>query len=466
MQTERTVFYATTTMCPRCEKLMPGEVVGDARGVFIARDCPEHGHLEGLVCSDRAWWDSLARFDVAPQRPRAPQQTTVKGCPEDCGLCPAHRQSAGTTAIEISNACNSTCPVCLADNRGTFSMTPAEVRDVVARTIRDQGPLDVVTLSGGEPTIHPQLFEILDALAPLGVGRIVVNTNGLRVAEDDAFVARLREHGVYLSLHYDGQGARALRGIDPAVQERALARATAAGIGVVPLLLAARGVNEDQLGDLALGLLARPQVKSLILSLMAYTGSRGGRYPVDPMTRLTIPAALEAIEAGSGGRMRKRDFMPLPMPNPVCAAVGYFLVDDEGVLPLLPAAGVDRMIDCIKNQHFAKADARFEAFFRETIDRVFAEGAPGAADTLRRCKRFLARLFPEAHPVTPAARAALAEEGIKTVYLMQFMDGWTFDAKRLAKCSCQHLLPAGKTIPSCGYYAYHRRFDARFQPSA
>jgi hypothetical protein len=453
-------------MCPHCEELMPGEVVGDARGVFVVRDCPEHGHLEGLVCSDRAWWDGLGRFDVEPQRPRAPQQRTVKGCPEDCGLCPAHRQSAGTTAIEISNACNSTCPVCLADNRATFSMTPAEVRDVVARAIREQGPLDVLTLSGGEPTIHPHFFDILDALAPLGIGRIVVNTNGIRLAEDDAFVARLRDHGVYLSLHYDGRGARALRGVDPAVQERALQRATGAGIGVVPLVLAARKVNEHELGDLALGLLARPQVKSLILSLMAYTGSRGGRFPVDPTTRLTIPGALACMEAGSGGRLCQRDFMPLPMPNPVCAAVGYFLVDEEGVLPLLPAAGVDRMIDCVKNQHFAKADARFEAFFRETIDRVFAEAGPDAADTLRRCKRFLGRLFPTDREVAPGARAALAEEGIKTVYLMQFMDGWTFDAKRLAKCSCQHLLPGGLTIPSCGYYAYHRRRDARFHPPA
>jgi uncharacterized radical SAM superfamily Fe-S cluster-containing enzyme len=45
---------------------------------------------------------------------------------------------------------------------------------------------------------------------------------------------------------------------------------------------------------------------------------------------------------------------------------------------------------------------------------------------------------------------------------MQFMDSWTFDSVRLAKCSCQHLLPGGTRIPSCGYYSYHRRLDPRF----
>jgi 7,8-dihydro-6-hydroxymethylpterin dimethyltransferase len=57
----------------------------------------------------------------------------------------------------------------------------------------------------------------------------------------------------------------------------------------------------------------------------------------------------------------------------------------------------------------------------------------------------------------------LAEKHIRTVYLMQFMDAWTFDAKRLSRCSCQHVLPGGKIVPSCGYYSYHRRFDPRFQ---
>ena len=59
-------------------------------------------------------------------------------------------------------------------------------------------------------------------------------------------------------------------------------------------------------------------------------------------------------------------------------------------------------------------------------------------------------------------RAAIAEKSIKTVYLMQFMDSWTFDSVRLSKCSRQHLLPDGARIPSCGYYSYHRRFDPHF----
>jgi hypothetical protein len=461
-------YYRMTTMCPHCGTLMPGEVRREGDGVFVARTCPVHGEVTALVCSDVAWYEGLARFDVPPVKPAKPRRQVDKGCPQDCGLCTAHRQSAGTTAIEISNHCNSACPVCLANNLGTFEMSVGEVTAIVEAAIADQGQIDVVTLSGGEPTIHSQFFEILDALTRPEIGRIAVNSNGRRIAEDEAFVRKLKRPNVYVSLHYDGAGAAKIRGLDFSVQQRALERLCKHDVAVVPVTLAVQGGNDHELGALATELLARPQVKSLILSLMAYTGHGGSSYPFEPRARLTIPGALAAIERGSHGALAARDFMPLPMPNPVCAAVGYFLVDEDGIAPLLPAAGVDRMVEAIANAHFAKPDEKLERFFRETIDAIYADPTKvaGGEALLRRFKRLLGRIFPQGGGPDAVARQAIAEQSIKTVYLMQFMDEWTFDSTRLAKCSCQHLMADGVRFPSCGYYALHRRSDPRFQPRA
>lgn len=459
------LYYRMTTLCPLCNELMPGEVRATEHGVLVSRQCPKHGRIDGLVCSDIGWYESLPKFDVPPVKPPHARTLTAKGCPQDCGLCPAHRQKAGTSAIEITNRCNNACPVCIADNQATFDLSPGQVMDIVEEAIRTQGSLDVVTLSGGEPTVHPHLFEILDALERSKVGRVAVNTNGIRIAKDDAFLERLAGYGkVYASIHYDGAGAKALRGTDQEMQERALDRLCQRGIGVVPVVLAARGVNDAELGAVVVRLLRHsPAVKSAILSLMAYTGHGGAAFPGDPRSRLTIPGALDAIEAGAGGVIAKRDFMPLPMPNPICAAIGYFLVDGTDVTPLIRYAGVDRVLAFTQNSHFAAADERAEQFFRETIDHVYAHAAADDVDVvLPRLKRFVKRLFPQGHALPPDARAKIVEESIKTVYLMQFMDAWTFDSHRLAKCSCQHLLPGGVRIPSCGYYAYHRRFDTRY----
>jgi uncharacterized radical SAM superfamily Fe-S cluster-containing enzyme len=73
------------------------------------------------------------------------------------------------------------------------------------------------------------------------------------------------------------------------------------------------------------------------------------------------------------------------------------------------------------------------------------------------------KLFP-VNRQSATEKQALAEESIKTVFLMQFMDGWTFDTERLSKCSCQHLLPGHRRVPSCGYYAYHRQRECNPPP--
>ncbi len=458
-------YYDTTTLCPVCSRLLPGSVFGRDGAVYLSRECPEHGAIEALVCSDVNWFEGLQRFDVPPIRPSYPRRPVQQGCPLDCGLCAAHRQVAGTMAIEISNKCNANCPVCLGDNRDTFQMSLDEIRGLVEEAIRDQDHIGVLTLSGGEPTIHPHFFEVLSLLDRPEIGRINLNSNGLRIAREPDFAARLRQHPkVYISLHFDGQAAESIRGIKPKSQELALARLCEAGVSVVPLILGIRDINDRELGAMVPALLRRsPAIKTVIVSLMAYTGANGTRFKPNPLGRLTTPDAIDSIAAGSGIAIHREDFIPVPMPNPICAAIGYFFVDHEGVIPMIRAVGVDHTVACIQNQHFAQVDEKMEAFFREMINNIYAspDRFPDSSGTLRRLRTFVEQLFPAGGRLAEEQKA-LAEESIKTVFIMQFMDGWTFDSERLSKCSCQHLLPGNRRVPSCGYYAYHRQRDARF----
>ena len=55
--------------------------------------------------------------------------------------------------------------------------------------VANEGKPDMVQISGGEPTLHPQFWEILDMCKP--IKHFMVNTNGVRLAKDEAFVARL-----------------------------------------------------------------------------------------------------------------------------------------------------------------------------------------------------------------------------------------------------------------------------------
>lgn len=460
------LYYDTRSLCPSCLKLVPGRVEAQDGGVFVTRSCPEHGEFSGLTCSDIEWYERLPMFNVDGIRPASPQRPVAKGCPDDCGLCAAHRQIAGTAAVELSNTCDNHCPACLADNRETFQLTVTDVEHALEQVLRSQPRVDVFTLSGGEPCIHPQLFEMIKVLQRPEVGRIAINSNGLRIAQDDAFVQQLAaQDNVYICLHHDGHGAQQLRGVPFSTQQRALERLCQAGVDVVPLVLAARGVNDHELGALVADLLHGPaNIKSIMLSMMTYTGPVGAAFPGDPRTRLTIPGALDQLERSPGAALHKRDFMPLVMPNPLCAAIGYFLVMDGEITPLIPLCELERIIQYTANGSFGTVSQEFEGFIRETIDRVYAEPQrfDDAPALLGKFRRLLALLFPEGQPLSDDQRLKAAEQHIKTVYLMQFMDAWTFDSRRLTKCSCQHVLPDGKVVSSCGYYSYHRQFDERF----
>ncbi|MDH5682567.1 MAG: radical SAM protein, partial [Spirochaetota bacterium] len=464
-RTYEKLYYSCTTMCPVCESFIPGDVVKKNQGIYIARNCPQHGYLEGLICSDVDWYESLSEYDVEPVKPRNPSNEVIHGCPEDCGLCSDHKQIAGTATIEVSNDCNAHCPTCLADNQMSFELSTNDVEPMLERLFQSQDKLDTLVISGGEPTIHPELFNIIAGARRKEIGRIVINSNGIRIAEDDKFLDELAACGdVYVSLHFDGRKSKMLRGTDFEMQKKALQRLSQWEINMVPLILCANGVNDKEIGELVPELLKDKWVKSIIMSMMTYTGSRGRGFPGDKSQRLTIPGALDGLEAGSGGLMRKSDFIPLPMPNPLCASIGYFLPSEDGLSSLMRLTDKSRVIDYIKNANFGKVDEKLESFFKEIINNVYAK--PGQFENgdkvLKQFKMLLQYLFPQGEELDEKSRKLRAEEKVKSVYLMQFMDSWSFDSTRLSKCSCQTLIPGGDIIPSCHYYNYYRHQDDRF----
>src|SRR5205823_10615850 len=85
--------------------------------------------------------------------------------------------------------------------------------------VASEGEPDLVQLSGGEPTLHPRFFEILDAVRARPIRHVMINTNGLRIAQEPDFAARLAENkrGLEIYLQFDSLERDALvnlRGAD------------------------------------------------------------------------------------------------------------------------------------------------------------------------------------------------------------------------------------------------------------
>lgn len=88
--------------------------------------------------------------------------------------------------LSVEDACNFRCRYCLPDGyRKTETETPLSVAEI-GRLIRAFAGLGFwkVRLTGGEPTVRPDILDIVRAAAEApGVSRIALSTNGLRLSE-------------------------------------------------------------------------------------------------------------------------------------------------------------------------------------------------------------------------------------------------------------------------------------------
>ena len=443
----------TKSICPVCKAVIDAQVnIRDDR-VYLRKRCREHGEFEALVYGDARMYLDSARFNKPGTIPMEFQTEVAEGCPLDCGLCPEHKQHACLGIIEVNTHCNLDCPICFADSGHQpdgYSLSLEQVDRMLDVFVASEGEAEVVMLSGGEPTVHPQILEILELCRTKRIRTVTLNTNGIRLATDAAFVRRLAELRVGVYLQFDGlreRTHRAIRGRDLREHKRrALDSCAAAGVAVTLAAALERGMNEDETGDIVRFGIAHPAVRAIAFQPVTHSGRH---LEFDPLTRLTNSDVIHLIAEQVPEWFRSDDFFPVPCCFPTCRSISYCLVDGGEVLPITRLVNPEDHLDYVTNR--VMPDMRVRTALERLYSASATPGTPQIAEELE-CATCGIDI--------PAALRDLAQKAFMIV-VQDFQDPYTLNVRQLMKCCVEEITPDGRLIPFCAYNSVGYREQVR-----
>jgi len=446
------LFYDTTqSVCSRCLRPVEAKILIKDGQVLMDKGCPAHGTERVLIADDADYYRLCREVFVKP--PEMPQRFATPmcyGCPYDCGLCPDHMQHSCLSVVEITDHCNLRCPTCYASS-GPERLTHRPLAEVIAMldaVVASEGEADVVQLSGGEPTLHPQLFEILDAARARPIRHLMLNTNGLRIAQEPGFAERLAAYapGFEVYLQFDSlqrEPLLDLRGADlRRIRAQALERLEALGLSTTLVMTVKRGVNDAEIGEVIRHAASYRCVRGVTLQPVQDAG-RVEAYDA-ARHRLTVSEIRRRIVEQSG-MFSAADVVPVPC-NPDTLAMAYAL--------RTPAGGLQPLTRFLDPQALVEGAANTIVFERdpglkEQVFRLFATNH--SPESQASCLSELMCCLPQI-----AAPATLGYRDVFRVLIVQFMDAQSLDIRALKK-SCIHMArPDGRMIPFESYNLFYR----------
>jgi uncharacterized radical SAM superfamily Fe-S cluster-containing enzyme len=447
--------YLTTTQstCRTCRRLVPAQLFVEDNSVWLRKECPEHGPQQARIHGDAQAYLKLGHFHRRASMPLA-FTTKAAGCPDSCGLCPEHEQHVCLPILEITDHCNWDCPICLVSNPGSHHWTRDEVARVLDNLIRCEGQIDVLNLSGGEPTLNQHFREIIEAcVARKEILRVSVSTNGSVLVRNDELLQFLADRRVIVSLQFDGVSDdiyQALRG-RPLIEEKRRLIEMCGELDTPMSLTAtvARGINDDRLAEIADLLFQHDHILSVMFQPAAYAGSaaRIGR----PAGAVTIPDVIAALKGAGGGMVSPEDFSPLPCSHPACFSLAFYLkVDDQRYVPIKQMVQAERYLDLIQNRAIFGTDAGSFDCITDAVYELWSGPAalsPDSQKALAAVRRLLASATTGGY--SPHNALTVAERTVKSIFIHQFMDPETFDLSRARKCCQVYPQRDGRMLPVC-----------------
>lgn len=426
-----TYYDFTLSLCHVCLKRVDAKIVFENGNVYMLKRCNEHGNSKVLIADDIEYYKNIRNYNKPSETPYIFNTKTHYGCPYDCGLCPDHEQHSCLSIVEVTDRCNLTCPTCYAGSSPTYGRhrTLQEIKKMLDVIVKNEKEPDVVQISGGEPTIHPQFFEILDYAKTLPIRHLMLNTNGIKIAKDKAFAARLKTYApdfeIYLQFDsFEDSVLRELRGADlAAIRQQALDNLNELNLSTTLVVTLQKGLNDHEIGKIIDFALKQKCVRGVTLQPTQIAGRLEHFNPeTDRMTLTEVRRKiLEQTEVFNGD-----DLLPVPC-NPDALVMGYALKLGDEVFPLTRYINPNDLLDNSKNTIVYEQD---EMLHGKMIE-LFSTG--NSVEVAEENLKSIMCCLPNIEAPN------LGYDNLFRVIVMQFIDAYNFDVRAIKK-SCVHIV--------------------------
>ncbi|MCU0391974.1 MAG: radical SAM protein, partial [Thermoflexibacter sp.] len=314
--------------------------------------------------------------------------------------------------------------------------TVAEVEKMLDIIVESEKQPDIVQISGGEPTIHPDFFEILDIAKTKPIRHLMINTNGVRIAKSKEFTQRLASYmpdfEIYLQFDsFKKSTLESIRGEDlREVRMKALEHLNEFNLSTTLVVTLQKGQNNDEIGEIIDFALKQPCVRGVTFQPTQVAGRLEN---FDPATdRYTLTEIRQDILRQSP-IFTPNDIIPVPC-NPDALAMAYCLKINGQILPLTNLIDPVALLDSRNTIVYEQDEA-----MKHHIYQLFSTGLPSdkVADKLQ-----------EMFCCLPMIKAPeLKYENLFRIIIMQFLDAYNFDVRTVKK-SCVHIVHKdGHIIP-------------------
>ncbi|TWP30642.1 radical SAM protein [Apibacter muscae] len=434
-----TYYDYTISLCPTCLKRIGAKIVFEKENVYMIKKCPEHGTHKVLLATDIDYYKNIRNYNKASEMPLKFNTPIEYGCPYDCGLCTDHEQHSCLSIIEITDRCNLTCPTCYAMSSPHYGnhRTVEEVEKMLNIMVENEGEPDVLQISGGEPTIHPEFFKILDIAKSKPIKHLMLNTNGIRIAQDPGFAEKLATYmpdfEIYLQFDsFKPEVLQKMRGKDlTEVREKALDKLNELNLSTTLVVTMEKGLNDDEAGKIIDFALKQKCVRGVTFQPVQIAGRNT---PESLKNRLTLTEVRNNILTQTDV-FQPNDIIPVPC-NPDALAMGYVLKLGGEKFPLTRYIDPKELLNTETQNTIIYEQSEV---MRDKLIKIFSTGisvdkAEGEFNQLLCC-------------LPQISAPGLKYDHLFRIIIMNFMDAYDFDVRAVKK-SCVHIVNKdGKIIP-------------------